>query len=220
MRPLADCNERVSVPGAKCSRAAKHKHCAQIVKTVWFCTEFNKAIDSGITGRGWGDRVPPWHFSPGNFCWPIRKRQGRQKGKWRRRKIKKGGGEGRLKIENGRRKSYKVRRGPFFFFFAFHFSKPLKFVLGLPTKMGICHREKAYRAGKKFRKNDFAPLKKFLLMPLAIGSIFQIYHILWHFQDGCHWPWGLPLGQKLKHASISLKIVSNCLLCYRNSKNV
>ena len=40
---------------------------------------------------------------------------------------------------------------------------------------------------------------------------FLICHILWHFQDGRHWPWKFHMGQKLKHAPISLKIVSNCL---------
>ena len=46
---------------------------------------------SGVTGsgRGAGGRVPPWHFSPGNFSWPTMKREARKKGKmeWKRRKI-------------------------------------------------------------------------------------------------------------------------------------
>ena len=49
---------------------------------------------------------------------------------------------------------------------------------------------------------------------------FLICHILWHFQDGRHWPWKFHMGQKLKHALISLKIVSNCLSCHKDSKNV
>ena len=49
---------------------------------------------------------------------------------------------------------------------------------------------------------------------------FLICHILWHFQDGRHWPWKFHMGQKLKHAPISLKIVSNCLSCHKDSKNV
>ena len=49
---------------------------------------------------------------------------------------------------------------------------------------------------------------------------FLICHILWHFQDGRHWPWKFHMGQKLKHAPISLKIVPNCLSCHKDSKNV
>ena len=49
---------------------------------------------------------------------------------------------------------------------------------------------------------------------------FLICHILWHFQDGRHWPWKFHMGQKLKHAPISLKKVSNCLSCHKDSKNV
>ena len=43
-----------------------------------------------------------------------------------------------------------------------------------------------------------------------INNIFLICHILWH----------LHVGQKLKHAPISLKIRSNCLSCHKDSKNV
>ena len=41
---------------------------------------------------GVGGGVPPWHFWPGNFCWPTGKREARKKGKWRRKegKLKKG----------------------------------------------------------------------------------------------------------------------------------
>ena len=49
------------------------------------------------------------------------------------------------------------------------------------------------------------------------SNIFLIYHILWHFQDDCHWPWEFHMGEKLKHAPVSLKIVSNCLSCHKNS---
>ena len=54
----------------------------------------------------------------------------------------------------------------------------------------------------------------------SISNNFLICHILWHFQDGRHWPWELYIGQKLKHAPISLKIVSICLLCCKDSNNV
>ena len=49
---------------------------------------------------------------------------------------------------------------------------------------------------------------------------FLICHILWHFQDGRHWPWKFHMGQKLKNAPISLKIVSNCSSCHKDSKHV
>ena len=54
----------------------------------------------------------------------------------------------------------------------------------------------------------------------TISNTFQICHILWYFQDGCHWPLGLFMGTKLKHAPISLKIMSNCLSCHKDSKKV
>ena len=59
-----------------------------------------------------------------------------------------------------------MRRGLFFFFFFFfacHFSKPVKFVLGLP-KWNVLPG-KSIQAGwekiTKSRKNDFAPSEKF-----------------------------------------------------------
>ena len=52
----------------------------------------------------------------------------------------------------------------------------------------------------------------------SINNIFLICHILWHFQDGRHWPWEFHMGQKLKHAPISPKIVWNCLSCHKDSK--
>ena len=55
----------------------------------------------------------------------------------------------------------------------------------------------------------------------SINNISLICHILWHFQDGRPWPWEFYVGQKLKHAPIiSLEIVSNCLSCHKDSKNV
>ena len=44
--------------------------------------------------------------------------------------------------------------------FAIHFSKPLKFVLGLP-KWEFSTGKKAFQAGEKIRKNDFAPSENF-----------------------------------------------------------
>ena len=73
-----------------------------------------------------------------------------------------------------------MRRGPFLFFFsfsffffflfifcffAFHFSKPLKFVLGLP-KWKFSTGKKHFTLGKN-QENNFAPPKMFPLTPLV-----------------------------------------------------
>ena len=89
--------------------------------------------------------------------------------------------EKRSEIEKKRRKIVKgkveklpneeMRRGPFFFFFfASHFSKPLKFVLGLP-KWKFSTGKKHFTPGKKIRKNDFAPQKNFPVTPLRIARL-------------------------------------------------
>ena len=44
----------------------------------------------------------------------------------------------------------------FFFFLLFHFSKPLKFVLGVP-KWKFSTGKKHFMPGRKIKKNDFAP---------------------------------------------------------------
>ena len=62
----------------------------------------------------------PRHFSPGEFLLTYRRKRGKEK----KRKMEKKEGKskkGRWKIENGRRKSYKMRRG-FFFSFLFTFN--------------------------------------------------------------------------------------------------
>ena len=66
---------------------------------------------------------------------------------------------GNLKMEGG--KSSKMRRGPFFFFFfCFSLFKMTKICFG-STKMEIFYWEKVFHAGKKIRKNDFAPSEIF-----------------------------------------------------------
>ena len=105
---------------------------------------------------------PPWHFWPGNFCWSTGNRETRKKGKMekKKRKIKKGREGG--KLENGRRKTYQMRKGLFFFFF----SKPLKFVLGVP-KWEFSTRKKFFYGGKKNQEKWLCPpLKIFPLTPL------------------------------------------------------
>ena len=113
---------------------------------------------SGVTGGGQGGRVPPRDFWPGNFCWRIGKKEARKKGKrsenWEE------------KVENWKWKQEHVRkRGEdlfffFFFFFCFSLLKTMKICFG-STKMGIFYREKAFHAGKKIWKNDFAPSEKY-----------------------------------------------------------
>ena len=106
--------------------------------------------------------------------------------------------KGRWKIENGRRKNYKMRRGFFFiifffyyyslfflfyfiylfiylFIFSFHLSKPLKFILGLP-KWEFSTRKKHFTLEKQFWKNDFAPSKKY--SSYAPRKYHQVYSLL------------------------------------------
>ena len=115
----------------------------------------------------WRNRQDFWL---GNLCWRIRKREARKIGKMEQKKGK--SKKGRWKIENGRRKSYKNRWGPFFF--TFHFAKRLKFVLGLP-KWEFPTGQKTFHGGKKIRKNDFAPLgKKRPVTPLVQATTYCV----------------------------------------------
>ena len=80
-------------------------------------------LNSGITGGGGaGGRVLPWHFSPGNFCRPTRKRGARKKRKMerKRRKIWKGRG-GKLKMEGERVWKWEIFYFLFFLIFLFYF---------------------------------------------------------------------------------------------------
>ena len=107
----------------------------------------------GITaGERGGSRLPTT-LSPENLCWPTGKRGGMEK--WRKegnQKVK-----GRWKIGNGRRKSYKMRRR---LCFPFHFSKPLKYVLGL-RKWEFSTGKRHFTPGKKSGKIPLSPLKKY-----------------------------------------------------------
>ena len=68
------------------------------------------------------------------------------------------------KIENGRRKSYKMRRGPlfFFFFFLFFFSlfKTTEICFG-STKMGVFCWKKAFHTGGKNQEKWLCPSEKY-----------------------------------------------------------
>ena len=120
----------------------------------------------------------------------------------KRRKIQK---KGRWKIENGRWKSFKMRRGPFFFFvcvcvcfvfafffffFAFHFSKLLKFVVGLP-KQEFSAWKKHFTPGKKSRKMTLPPLKTIPLMPLlSLYDFLRGWPIIFMPKGGPEFFWG------------------------------
>ena len=90
---------------------------------------------SGVTGGGAGGQGAPPEASDREISADLsgKERQGK-KGKWRRKEgkskkeIREGG---KLKMEEGKVTKWEMRRGLFFFFLSFHFSKPLKFVLGL-----------------------------------------------------------------------------------------
>ena len=96
-------------------------------------------------GGGQGAECPQ-RLLTGKFI-IYREKEARKKGKrgenWEEEKdnyCKREGG----KLKNGRWKSYKMRRGLFFS------------LLSIQN-----HQEKAFHAGKKIRKNDFAPSEKF-----------------------------------------------------------
>ena len=69
--------------------------------------------------------------------------------------------KGKVEILNERRESSKMMRGLFFF----PIFKTTKICFAA-TKMEIFYREKAIRAGKRIRKNDFAPSENFPVTPL------------------------------------------------------
>ena len=144
-------------------------------------------VGSGVTGGGRGmGRVPPRDFWQGNFCWHIRKRVARKRGKMdhKEKKTKKGKGG---KLKKGRRKSSKKRWWSVFFFvlfcfvfvfccfcfcfcfFAFNFSKRLKFILGLP-KWEFSTGKKHFTPGKKSGKMTLPPQKNMPVMLLPVGS--------------------------------------------------
>ena len=68
-----------------------------------------------------------------------------------------------MKIENreGKLLQNEERTFFFFFFFACHFSKPLKYVLGLPIWKFSTGKSISCQENKNQEKNDFAPSEKF-----------------------------------------------------------
>ena len=97
--------------------------------------------------------------------------QKRENGEKRRKILKKEKKKGKVQIWKW--KEEKLQRGTYFF--AFHFSKPLKFVLGLP-KWEFSTRKKHFKPGKKSRKMTLPPLKNIPLKPACIAMWNQISH--------------------------------------------
>ena len=131
------------------------------MKILW---NLDKAAFLWYSREQWHNRqgaeCSPRDFWLGNFCWPTGKKEAKKKGKgWKIEKKKENckRERGKLKMEGG-----KVRKWFFFFFFFFCFSlfKTTKICFG-STKMEIFYQEKAFHAGKKIGKNDFAPSEKF-----------------------------------------------------------
>ena len=100
-----------------------------------------------------------------------KKRQGK-KGKWW--KLSRKGGK--LEMEAGKRQ--KKRWGPFFFF-AFHFWKRRKFVLGLP-KWEFSTGKKHFTPRKK-SENDFAPSEKYACYAPECSEYFVMENVLTNF---------------------------------------
>ena len=101
-------------------------------------------------------------FWPGNFCWRIGKKRSKEKREigWKLRRKEGKLLKGNCKIWNGSRKSYKNRWGPFFFFFAFHFWKQKKFVLGVPKWEFFLPRKSISCRVKKNQEKWLCPLRK------------------------------------------------------------
>ena len=127
---------------------------------------------SGITAGGGGDAGGSLTLLSRKFLLTYWEKRGKEKGKMekKRKKIKKevkrwkGG-----KFKIGGRKVTKLGEDLFFFFFfASHFSKRLKFVLGVP-QCEFSTEKKHFKPGK-FQENMTLPLLKNIpLMPLMKG---------------------------------------------------
>ena len=125
----------IRAPKSVCEWSLAYKKAKRQIYVMFVSLSLVWVLVSGLRGGGGGGMAGgqsaphPRDFRPGNFCWPTGKKEARKKGRGvktekKRREIVKGKVE---KLQN------EERTPPFFFFFfASHFSKPLKFVLGLP----------------------------------------------------------------------------------------
>ena len=125
----------------------------------------DRIISNGVTGGGGGAKCPR-DFWPGNFCWRIGKKEAKKKGKrgenWEEKKENCKREGGKLETEVGKA----IKRGELFFFFFFFFFF-LLFTFENDGNLFWVHQNgnflpgKAFHAGKKIRKNDFAPSEKY-----------------------------------------------------------
>ena len=69
-------------------------------------TNFNTILACLRWRNSRGGRVPPRHFSPGNFCWLIGRREGRKKKGWRRKEE-----QSKKKVDNLKWKKKKWQKG-------------------------------------------------------------------------------------------------------------
>ena len=94
--------------------------------SVKLCDKYRILIFSQWRNRrAAGGRVPPWHFSPGNFCWPTRKKRGKEEREKRengeeKKEHLKGKGK-RWKIENKGENGWKWIEDFFLFFWLYSF---------------------------------------------------------------------------------------------------
>ena len=99
-----------------------------------------------------------------------KKREARKNGKKRKKegKIKE---NGKFEMEGEKLQNEKRTIFFFFFFLLFHFSKPLKFVLGLP-KWELSTGKKHFSSRKKSGKTTLPPLKNTPLTPVIVHAQF------------------------------------------------
>ena len=157
--------------------------------------------------------MPPETSDRKIFADLPRKREARKNGKWSRKEGK--SEKGRWKIENGGSKSYIMRREPSFFClfvclfvvfsfwflfscFACHFTKALKFVLGLP-KWEFSTGKKHFMRQEKNQEKWLCPPPptNIPLMPLWSWFSSRMYSISFVLQTrlGAHWQSKIALGQ-------------------------
>ena len=108
--------------------------------------------------------APPRDFWPGNFCWRIGKNKARKKGK-------------QLEMEVGK----VIKRGEDLFFF-FFFPSPLLFTFENSGNLFWVYQngnflpgKSSFHAGKKIRKNDFAPSENYACY--APASVVRKLHM-------------------------------------------
>ena len=109
-------------------------------------------VHSGVTAGGGGRGSVPLTLLTEKFLLTYWKKRGKEKKE-----------NGEEKKENKRR--WKMRRG----FFSFHFSRPLKFVSGLP-KWEFSTGKKHFKPGKKSVKMTLPTLKNTPLTPLDLHA--------------------------------------------------